>query len=667
MAERRVDAGQAALAAGDWPAARAAFEAALAEEETPEALSGLGTTMMWQGEMEEAVALRERAYAAFCRRPDPVQAATIALSLYFLFRSSLGNVAASRGWLARAARIADDLALPPLTAWIECARAHDSDDPVDAERLARAAYEAARELGDSDLELCALSQIGIALVDQGRVAEGAALLDESMAASLGGEGEQLQTVVYTSCNMILACSRAAQLERATQWMRAAGPFTRRYGSPHLYTLCRLHHGKVLIWTGDWAAAEAELEDALSVSHASEPGLIAETLAALGDLRLAQGRVEEAAVLVAPVADHPVTTGLQAALYLARDEPAAAEALVRRRLRVVGEERLESAALLELLCAAELASGRREAATATARRLSALASRTTSEAVVARAERALGTVTADAQALESALERFTTLEMPLEAARTQLQLARASDREAAVVAARAALATFERLGAAHDADAAAALLRSLGVRAARVGPRGDDVLTRREREVLALLGDGLSNRAIAERLFISQKTAQHHVAAVLFKLDLANRAQAAAYATRRLHEREHARRAAGAVDELERRDDDHRARRRQLGQVGELGEAVLARAEQEVVDRERRVEAVRGARVGADRLDADADDRRLLGQPARALGVRAGRVAAVEERVLVVGARVPAGAQQQPAARRAAAPCSASKARMSVDA
>jgi tetratricopeptide (TPR) repeat protein len=90
-------AGQAALAAGDWQAAREAFEAALAENETPEALSGLGTAMMWLGEMEAAVDLRERAYAAFCRRPDALQAAVTALSLYFLFRSSLGNVAASRG------------------------------------------------------------------------------------------------------------------------------------------------------------------------------------------------------------------------------------------------------------------------------------------------------------------------------------------------------------------------------------------------------------------------------------------------------------------------------------------------------------------------------------------------------------------------------------------
>jgi DNA-binding CsgD family transcriptional regulator len=530
-------AGQAALAAGDWPAARAAFEAALADEETPEALSGLGTAMMWLGDMEAAVGLRERAYAAFCRRPDSMQAAITALSLYFLFRSSLGNVAASRGWLARAARLADELALPPLIAWIQCARAHDSDDPVAAEQLARASCETAREVGDSDLELCALSQIGIALVDQGQVADGAALLDEAMAASLGGEGEQLQTVVYTSCNMIMACSRAAQFERATQWIRAAGPFTQRYGSPHLFTLCRLHHGKVLISTGDWAAAEAELEDALRVSHATERGLTAETLAALAELRLAQGRVDEASELVAPAADHPVTTGVLAALHLARDEPAAAEALLRRRLRVLGEQRLESAALLELLCAAELADGRRDAAIATARRLSELASHTSCEAVVARAERALATATGDAEALETALERFAALEMPLEVARTQLLLARELDGEAAVAAGRAALGTFERLGAGRDADAAAALLRSLGVRAARAGQRGDGVLTRREREVLALLGDGLSNRAIAERLFISQKTAQHHVASVRFKLDLANRAQAAAYAVRHLDQRE----------------------------------------------------------------------------------------------------------------------------------
>ena len=104
---------------------------------------------------------------------------------------------------------------------------------------------------------------------------------------------------------------------------------------------------------------------------------------------------------------------------------------------------------------------------------------------------------------------------------------------AIAEARQALAGFERLGAARDAHAAAAFLRSLGLKAARSGPKGIGLLTRREREVLELLGEGLSNPEIAERLVVSRKTVEHHVARILSKLDLRGRAQAAAYAAREL--------------------------------------------------------------------------------------------------------------------------------------
>lgn len=90
------------------------------------------------------------------------------------------------------------------------------------------------------------------------------------------------------------------------------------------------------------------------------------------------------------------------------------------------------------------------------------------------------------------------------------------------------ASFERLGAGRDADAAGALLRSLGVSAPRrSGARSADVLTKREREVLALLGEGLPSRAIAERLYLAPKTVEHHVRSVLSKLGLERRAEAAA--------------------------------------------------------------------------------------------------------------------------------------------
>jgi DNA-binding NarL/FixJ family response regulator len=59
----------------------------------------------------------------------------------------------------------------------------------------------------------------------------------------------------------------------------------------------------------------------------------------------------------------------------------------------------------------------------------------------------------------------------------------------------------------------------------------DVLTPREREVLALIADGASNRAIAEALFISQKTAGVHVSNLLAKLGVSSRLEAAALAHR----------------------------------------------------------------------------------------------------------------------------------------
>ena len=139
-------------------------------------------------------------------------------------------------------------------------------------------------------------------------------------------------------------------------------------------------------------------------------------------------------------------------------------------------------------------------------------------------------------LELALAAFQRLGMPLEIGRTRLLLAGAlagGAPEVAIAEARAALAGFEELGAARDADAAAAFLRERGVKAARRGPKAIGLLTKRELEVLDLLGEGLSNPQLAERLFLSRKTVEHHVASVLFKLGLESRGEAGAYALRHL--------------------------------------------------------------------------------------------------------------------------------------
>ena len=130
-----------------------------------------------------------------------------------------------------------------------------------------------------------------------------------------------------------------------------------------------------------------------------------------------------------------------------------------------------------------------------------------------------------------LAQLPRLEQSLLASRARLEMAQLlqeSDWAGAVTWARAALASFTRLGATHEANVAAALLRQLGVQP-RTGPRLPETISQREMTVLTLLAHGLSNREIAERLVISEKTVEHHVSQVLSELGVRNRAEAAALA------------------------------------------------------------------------------------------------------------------------------------------
>lgn len=539
--EAHIEAGNRALEAGDWAAARDAFRAALADSEPPEALYGLGDALWWLGDMRGALVHFERAYAAFRRRPDPASAAAVALRLGFDYRTHLGNEAAANGWLARAERLIEEHALEALRGELLLMKANGAEDAAAGERWARQAFERARQSGDLDLELCTLSQLGVSLVEQGRIEEGMPLLDEAMAGSLGGEPEDLGTVVFTSCNMMVSCAKCAAFERAMEWVRAAERFARRYGCPFLYVECRTVYGAVLVAQGDWAKAEEELETAIELARDSVPAYYAEALATLAELRLAQGRIEEAKRLLTDIEGRSGTVPVTARLHLVCGKPALAATEVRRRLDVIGPNQLESIRLLELLGEAEIAQGKGEAAAERGRTLADRGAALGCDVAIARGERLRGHALsqADVEAarphLDAGLSTFMQLEMPYEAARTRLMIAEAlrdHTPEAAVVEAQAALNTFEQFGANRDADRAAALLRTLGVRATRTGARSQEPVTKREREVLDLLGEGLSNPEIAERLFISRKTVEHHVSSILTKLGLRNRTEAAAEAVRR---------------------------------------------------------------------------------------------------------------------------------------
>ena len=83
----------------------------------------------------------------------------------------------------------------------------------------------------------------------GDSAQGFAMIDEAMAAALGGERSNLDTVVYTCCDMLNACEVATDLERAAQWCQVADGFIEQYGCPFLYAECRTLYGGVLVASG----------------------------------------------------------------------------------------------------------------------------------------------------------------------------------------------------------------------------------------------------------------------------------------------------------------------------------------------------------------------------------------------------------------------------------
>jgi DNA-binding CsgD family transcriptional regulator/tetratricopeptide (TPR) repeat protein len=147
--------------------------------------------------------------------------------------------------------------------------------------------------------------------------------------------------------------------------------------------------------------------------------------------------------------------------------------------------------------------------------------------------------ADAAAWAVAARLWRDAERPREEAYCLLRQAEchaaARQRSRAAATAAGARAIAERLGAAPvlaEVDALVARTRLVAAPAPRVPaeerPYG---LTEREVEVLALLGTGATNRQIARRLFISERTVGVHVSRVLHKLQVTNRAQAAAVAAK----------------------------------------------------------------------------------------------------------------------------------------
>jgi ATP/maltotriose-dependent transcriptional regulator MalT len=198
--------------------------------------------------------------------------------------------------------------------------------------------------------------------------------------------------------------------------------------------------------------------------------------------------------------------------------------VLRRLALTGV--LDRALAFALAARAEIRRGRLDAAAAACAALDATAEGVGTPYVLGHAHLVAGELAtargaADAArcACEDAVDRFTEVAAPYDAARARVELARALT----------ALGRDAR--AAEELEAARATFEHLGVTAPPGAAAADCELTSRELEVLRLVAAGHSDAEIAARLIVSQHTVHRHVANVRTKLRLPSRAAAVAYAAR----------------------------------------------------------------------------------------------------------------------------------------
>lgn len=455
---------------------------------------------------------------------------TFWLSLILLLR---GEGARSSGWQSRGARLladradaaAERLALESL----EAVRVLFTGDYSGALPLFEGSLAVARQLGDRDMTALNLLGCGQCRIPLGEPANALRLIDEAMVSVTSNEVSPiLAGIIY--CATIQECRRIYDFRRSHEWTTALDAWCA--SQPDLVPYrgqCRIHRSEVLQFRGDWPAAESEAERArLYLSDPPTPAM-GDALYQTAELHRLRGRFAQA------------THGFEAAGRLGRDpQPGhallqlaeghldAAAKAIRRSLSLANDPAARCALLgpaVQIL----LAAGDIAAARGAADELTGIAGSFGTPYLRALSLHCTGTVAlasgdpdAALRALHDACEGWRALDAPYEGAQSRLAAAlayrAAGDRDTADREAAAAAAIFDRLGAVADAARA-------GGAAAGDATAG---LTPREVEVLRLVASGMTNKAIAAQLHISDKTVERHLGNIFVKIGVTSRSGATAF-------------------------------------------------------------------------------------------------------------------------------------------
>jgi DNA-binding CsgD family transcriptional regulator len=529
-----VATGRQAYQQQDWPGCWAALtEADRAAPLAPADLGLLAISGYLTGHDESAYDALARAYNAYAAAGDQRQAARSAFYLAFLLQDT-NEPARASGWVARARALVDQHDLGGAEAGLLGAlQAHElleSGAVADALALAERSVSAGRACGDPDVVTLALLTVGHAHVSRGDVVRAVACLDEVMLAVSGDELiPPVAGLAY--CSVIAACMRLHDLRRAREWTAAlTGWCDAQPGLVPYRGICLVHRAELMTMSGNWAEALVEATRASEFLRASAA---AEAFYRLGELQRLRGdfAAAETAYRRANTGGRLPEPGLLR-LRLAQGRADVAAATARHLLSQIGEGMVRLEVLAACIDAATHVHDLDLARTATDE-LERLGAESDEPLLAAFASRATGQVLlADGRprdalpALRRGWQGFQELDLPYEAAQVRTLIGECcrglGEEDSAQMEFDAARWWFDELGAVPDRDRVAAL--ALG--ATRPADGG---LTARELQVLRLVAAGRTNRAVADELFLSEKTVARHVSNIFTKLDVPSRSAATAYA------------------------------------------------------------------------------------------------------------------------------------------
>jgi ATP/maltotriose-dependent transcriptional regulator MalT len=534
---RDLDAGVEAFQKQAWASAYSHLSAADRDAGVgAEHLVYLAQAALLLGKEVEGADTLARAHQEFLEKGQIQPAVRCAFWLGFTALTNHENAKAG-GWLSRANRLLEGESDCVERGYLLLPNGYlavHGGDPARAYAIFLEAAAVGKRFADKDLMAIALQGQGRALIRQGEVANGLTLLDEAMISVMAGEVSAL-TAGGVYCSVLEACGEVYDLRRADEWTSALKRWCE--SQPDLVPYrghCLVRRAEVLQWRGAWRDAFEEARRACEwLSEPPGKSALGAAYYQLGEIERLRGNLSEAerAYERASQLRPNLGPGL-ARLRLVQKHVDAAMALVARMAEEV-QEPAARATVLDAYVEIALAANSLAAARQASGELSALVSQRGVPLLDALALRSAGAVLlaeGDARGalphLRQSWNLWCELPAPYEASRVRCLIAQAcsklGDEDNAALELSAARETFEQLGAAADLANVRSMLSKL--KSQNGGP-----LTEREIEVLRLVASGMTNRGIAARLNISEKTVARHLSNIFTKLDLASRTAATAYA------------------------------------------------------------------------------------------------------------------------------------------